>query len=294
MTSTGKISAVGRLTVALSFASLLLSGLGPFLAHFRITPPLLGFNLFLVGLVLGFIAFIVGLSSLINGRKKTGLRRGWPVASTVVAFFVAILLFTVAVTKGFRTSPNNCNSAPSCLLAGVDAFYAIAYRPGEYASETSKEFSFLKDISTNTTSPPVFTVGPRLGGDWEFSKEKTARHEFAYPEVATFYAGGIPAQNFPIVLGVAKEKGWTIQMQRPDFYTFEATAETEAFRFKDDVSVKMYNSPRCPTPKHARCSSTAIEVRSRSRVGLSDFGRNAARIQDLRARVRELTVETEY
>ena len=294
MASTRTISTRGRLTIALTPISIVLVASGPSLAHLGLVPPISGFNVFLTGLGLGVVAFVLGLSSLLGERKKKNLRRGWTAITSVLAFSVTILLLTVSITKGFRTTPKDCDSFPSCLLAGVDAFYAIAYRPGEFASDVSKEFSFLTDISTNTGSPPVFSVGPRRGGDWNFSEKKIERHEFAYPETTTFFAGGVPAENFPIVLGVAEEKNWTIQIQRPDFYTFEATAETGIFRFKDDISVKMYNSPRCPTPKHSRCSSTAIEVRSRSRIGKSDFGRNAARIENFRARIRALTVETEY
>tara|TARA_Y100000590_G_scaffold22938_1_gene26379 strand:- start:2228 stop:3112 length:885 start_codon:yes stop_codon:yes gene_type:complete len=294
MTSTRTTSTRGRLTIALTSISVVLVAAGPSLAHLGLVPPINGFNVFLTGLGLGIASFVLGLSSLLGERKKKNLRRGWTAITSVLAFFITILFLTVSITKGFRTSPKDCDSFSSCFLAGVDAFYAIAYRPGEFASEVSKEFSFLTDISTNTGSPPAFSVGPRRGGDWNFSEEKIERHEFAYGDTTTFFAGGVPAENFPIVLGVAEEKNWTIQIQRPDFYTFEATAETGVFRFKDDISVKMYNSPRCPTPKHSRCSSTAIEVRSRSRTGKSDFGRNAARIENFRARIRALTVETEY
>ena len=53
----------------------------------------------------------------------------------------------------------------------------------------------------------------------------------------------------------------------------EATHETFWFGFKDDVVIRVIESG----------DSTLVDVRSKSRVGRSDLGKNAERIRDFQA-----------
>ena len=97
MASTRTISTRGRLTIALTPISIVLVASGPSLAHLGLVPPISGFNVFLTGLGLGVVAFVLGLSSLLGERKKKNLRRGWTAITSVLAFFVANCFYNQGV-----------------------------------------------------------------------------------------------------------------------------------------------------------------------------------------------------
>ncbi len=284
MSFSGAAKLLGVLAIVLSVA-------GAGLANLRIMQPAAGFGLFMLGLLLGLVAFVLACFAIARAGKL-GVPRRNAAAGFVLGLLVVFFVTSLIVTRGFRTTPQECSDLPSCAMAGVDAFYAAAYRPAEFATEQLREFSPINDISTDLDNPPEFTVAPVKGGDWSLPDASRQRQPEAYPDITTVFAGGQPTENYPIVLDVAREKGWTILVQRPDFFAFEATAETGMFRFVDDISVRMYASPRCPRPMNGRCNSTAVDIRSKSRDGVSDIGKNAARIREFTRRIRELTVES--
>jgi uncharacterized protein (DUF1499 family) len=69
---------------------------------------------------------------------------------------------------------------------------------------------------------------------------------------------------------------WKIVESNPDLGRIEATDTTLWFGFKDDVVVRV-------TPKE---QGSRIDVRSVSRVGRSDVGTNARRIERYLRRIR--------
>jgi uncharacterized protein (DUF1499 family) len=86
----------------------------------------------------------------------------------------------------------------------------------------------------------------------------------------------VPAQEaFARVEQAARELGWEIVAAVPEEGRLEATDTTRFFGFKDDVVVRL----------RSEGGATRIDVRSKSRVGLSDVGANAARIRSFLARV---------
>ena len=276
----------------LGIASLGLMALGPALAHLRVLAPVAGFALFSLGMLAGLTAFglsILALTGAARAKGKPG--RGNAVWGLVLGSLALIVVSTAVVTRGFRTTPGNCEGAGECASAVLDSLYAVAYRPFEFLEEQSHEFSPINDISTDLEDPPEFLGATILEGDWSFPEASRERQPVAYPQVKTLYVGGNPVDNYPIVMGVAEKMGWVISIQRPDIFVFEATAETNVFRFVDDITVRMRASPRCPVPADTRCKSTAIDIRSRSRDGRSDFGKNAARIREFKQMVRAYTVE---
>ncbi|WP_404326387.1 DUF1499 domain-containing protein [Aerophototrophica crusticola] len=74
----------------------------------------------------------------------------------------------------------------------------------------------------------------------------------------------------------ARDMGWDIVAVEPAEGRVEATATTAWFGFKDDVVVRV----------RPEGDGSRIDVRSKSRVGRSDLGANAARIRDYLARLK--------
>ena len=77
---------------------------------------------------------------------------------------------------------------------------------------------------------------------------------------------------------LAEERGWEIAAYDAASGHMEATAYAGYIRFMDDVVVEV-------TP--VQDGSTRVDMRSVSRVGVSDLGYNAARIEEFLADLRE-------
>jgi uncharacterized protein (DUF1499 family) len=84
-----------------------------------------------------------------------------------------------------------------------------------------------------------------------------------------------PDEVFPRMLAAAEAMDWAIVSSDQASGRIEATATVPWWGFKDDIVVVM--SPNG--------NGTRVDVRSKSRVGKSDLGVNAARIQEYLGRI---------
>jgi uncharacterized protein (DUF1499 family) len=115
--------------------------------------------------------------------------------------------------------------------------------------------------ATNASNPPEY-AGP----------EVAAQQKKAYPDLAPIRLAVPPAQAFDKARAAAQALGWEIVASDPAEGRLEATDTTRWFAFKDDVVVRIR-----PDGDGSR-----VDVRSKSRVGRSDVGANAARIRAFR------------
>jgi uncharacterized protein (DUF1499 family) len=139
----------------------------------------------------------------------------------------------------------------------------------------------IHDISTDTERPPEFVaVLPLRAGAPNPSAyggpEIAAQQRAAYPDVGPLSLELPPAATFALALRAARESGWEIVAADSAAGRIEATATTAWFGFKDDVVVRVGGDG----------AGSRVDVRSVSRVGLSDVGTNASRIRDYLGRLR--------
>jgi uncharacterized protein (DUF1499 family) len=110
-----------------------------------------------------------------------------------------------------------------------------------------------------------------------------ALHRRAYADLRPLRLAAPPAVVLREAEALARKRGWAVAAVEPSAGTLEATATTLFFRFKDDVVVRVRADP-------ARAGGSIVDMRSISRVGVSDLGVNARRIRgflrDLEAAVR--------
>lgn len=131
----------------------------------------------------------------------------------------------------------------------------------------------IHDITTDVTNPPAFVAIAPLrenapnpiayeGG------EVTRQQIDAYPEIRT----QLLAQSIDEVFAASEQTidvlGWERVSDGALPYTLEATDTTQWFGFKDDVVIRL----------KAKDDNTLVDIRSKSRVGKSDLGKNAERI----------------
>lgn len=131
----------------------------------------------------------------------------------------------------------------------------------------------IHDISTDLANPPVFEAVPSLrqasDNSLDIDEKVQAAQKAHYTTLAPLSMSGAPADNFAAAMQAAEDMGWEIVASDKGKGHIEATATTALFGFKDDVVIRL----------SAANGGTKIDMRSASRVGISDLGANAARIK---------------
>jgi len=150
----------------------------------------------------------------------------------------------------------------------------IAYVPWHY-DQIRQKVPPIHDITTDPDNPPAFVVVVPLreaAGPDRVSYEgvKIAEQQRqAYPDIVSLTLAVPPAAAFNHALDTAQRMGWTIVGADDAAGRIEASDKSRWFGFIDDIVVRI-------TPS---ASGSRVDLRSSSRVGRSDFGVNAARIE---------------
>jgi uncharacterized protein (DUF1499 family) len=152
--------------------------------------------------------------------------------------------------------------------------------PASYLRRASR-VPRIHDITTDTDRPPAFVAVVPLRADArnpiEYGgPELAAQQRQGYPDIVPLTLDVPPAQAFDRALAAARSLGWEIVASDPASGRIEATDTTFWFGFKDDIVVRVAAAP----------GGSRVDVRSLSRVGLSDVGTNAARIRTYLAALR--------
>jgi uncharacterized protein (DUF1499 family) len=155
------------------------------------------------------------------------------------------------------------------LLVGA----LVAYTPWSFQKK-ARSVPPIHDITTDTERPPEFVAVLPARADASNPPEYeggevTAQQKEAYPDITPVMLDVTPDVAFGRAHEAAEDMGWEIVAADSAAGRIEATATTTWFGFKDDVVVRVE-----PAAQGSR-----VDVRSKSRVGKSDVGANAARIR---------------
>jgi uncharacterized protein (DUF1499 family) len=143
----------------------------------------------------------------------------------------------------------------------------------------------LHEISTDLADPPAFVAVAALRRDAhavnppEYVSRVSAPggriidvpelQRQRYPDIQPLLLALAPAAALEAAQHAAQRLGWQIDAYVPGDGRLEATDTSAFFGFKDDVVVRA----------RASVAGSRIDVRSKSRVGLSDVGANAHRVR---------------
>lgn len=118
----------------------------------------------------------------------------------------------------------------------------------------------------------------RLVSEVQEEAETTeASKDMVYPTLQPLYFDDAPQELASLAENLMADRGWEIVTATPetgdigDSIQIEATATSGWFGFKDDVAVRI----------RTEAGITRVDMRSTSRVGLSDLGANAKRVYGL-------------
>jgi uncharacterized protein (DUF1499 family) len=208
-------------------------------AHFHLIAPFMGFQLFALGFLLSILGLLVGLLAIFLTRKPQARSGRNRALMATVVCAVIALPLIVTVLRSSKYPPIN-------------------------------------DITTDFDNPPEFVNAQKLqhepNRDMKYDKAKYADRQLkGYGPIGPIKEHLSPADAFARVNEVAKASPtWTITYSDPATNTIEVVATSKLWHFNDDVVIQVR-----PTPDGA----SLIEMRSKSRDGIGDFGVNARRIK---------------
>ncbi len=139
---------------------------------------------------------------------------------------------------------------------------------------TARRVPPIHDITTDLENPPPFVAILKLresaSNPVEYGgPEVAAQQRAGYPKLGPAFLSLPPDQAFVRALVVARSMEWKIIDANKEEGRIEATDTTFWFGFRDDIVIRI-----TPVEQGSR-----IDVRSVSRVGKSDVGANARRIE---------------
>jgi uncharacterized protein (DUF1499 family) len=132
----------------------------------------------------------------------------------------------------------------------------------------------IHDITTDMENPPEFVAMVRLRADApnppEYEGEETARQQReAYPHIQPLVIEADLQEVMDAAVVVVAGRGWELVAINRNDGRIEATEKLAWFGFKDDVVIRFTEEN----------GSTRVDMRSKSRIGRSDIGVNAKRIE---------------
>lgn len=219
-------------------------------------------------LVLAAIAFVGGIAFLVIGapRGAVGYRTAFDTLRTLAYAGLGGTAVSALTTFLARGSMRVVAMVATLLFAVPVVTLALneaAPPPGE----------LINDITTDLEDPPAFSavIPHRQAGSnpIEYGGPAVAAVQRAvHPEVRPIMTELGQEAAFQRAFETAEGLGWEIVAGDPRTGIIEAIDTTRFFRFKDDVVIRIRQAG----------TGSRIDLRSRSRVGRSDLGKNAARI----------------
>ena len=222
------------------------------------------------------LALVCGAGPL----TKQGVVR-WELALTIVkwGFFLgaaaalgALVVLVLSFVPRFRGRPWLPVVALCIALAAV--------APPLILLGKAKGVPPIHDVTTDTADPPAFVAlleqRRRARNGFAHGGAAVAAQQLkAYPDIKPVLVKSPPGETMQRAIDAARSLGWEVVASDAASGRIEATDTSFWFGFKDDVIVRI-------RPEGA---GSRVDVRSVSRVGVSDLGANAARIRSFLAKL---------
>lgn len=223
-----------------------------------------------IGFVIALVSLIAAVASGVGTRHeiwnfRTGLTvLKWSAYGGLVATAISIAGVILSLKSGSRLLPPLTGLVLGAVLVALPAYWL----------EQSRVLPPIHDITTDTINPPRFVfilpLRKNASNPSDYGGPQIAlQQKRAYPDIATLALAIPPDASFDRAVSAAQKLGWRIIDTNRQDGRIEAVDTTLWFGFKDDIVIRIKGGD----------SESRIDVRSVSRVGISDLGTNAARIR---------------
>jgi uncharacterized protein (DUF1499 family) len=198
------------------------------------------------------------------------------------AFYAAVAAAALALATIVPTRPGDRRRG---FVAAVLAFaigLAAAWSPAQWFLQAHAA-PRINDITTDLVSPPAMVVTQQMrkgaANPSPYPGAKVAAEQrAAYPDILPIILTVSPTEAFRRVDQVATAMGLEIVARALAEGRIEAVATSEWFGLQEDIVIRI-------RPEGA--AGSRIDIRSKSRLGESDFGVNARRIRAFTERLRQ-------
>lgn len=198
----------------------------------------------------------------------------WGVYAAGAAGLLAVLAIIFAFVA--RSGEAVMSVILALVLAGGSAFVPINMMM------TAGKLPNIHDVTTDTANPPAFVAllearkASKNGADYD--PKNAEEQQKGYADIQPLILPDVtPDVAFKRAEAAARAMGWEIAAAEVAEGRIEATDTTAWWGFKDDVVIRIT----------AEGAGSRLDVRSMSRVGQSDIGKNAERIRAFFAKFKE-------
>ena len=225
------------------------------------------------GVQAGFVIIALAVLVIIFARKNTAA-----VIKSIIALLIVLAPLLIlksnmpAGTSAFaRPGPPPGGMGPGGMGPG-----GMGMAPGGMGGPAADPATApINDISTDTANPPKFVavvpLRPERANPVEYAGRSAAAAQAAqFPEIKPINSSLSKQAAFSRALEIAEGNGWQIVAQDSNSGVIEAIASTFFFQYKDDVVIRVTENG----------SSSIVDIRSHSRIGRADRGKNAERVND--------------
>ena len=230
----------------------------------------------IVMLIAGILALLLLLvSGPLYQAEILGLMNAFlAMRIALIAGAVAIVLALIQVIF-MRKTVSWPMTGVAVLCAAVAIFMPLSMM------NKAKSVPPIHDITTDLVNPPKFMAILALRADAPNpaayqGEEIASQQREAYPELQTQKYPQTTEQVFDAALAAVMSMGLEVVTSDKSLGLIEAYDTTTWFGFVDDVVIRIQNDSQM----------TILDARSKSRVGMSDIGKNAERLNTLIAGVK--------
>lgn len=191
-------------------------------------------------------------------------------AISTLTGFIAALLGIAGLFAAMRQRKSALSSLTGSLLGFIVAM------PTVFTLLAASGLPRIHDISTDLNNPPQFeaVLTQRKTTDNPLERlipdNLSQLQQVGYPDLKPLLLDRPASVVFERALQLVKSRNWHIAAVSADQGKIEATAVTPVMAFKDDVIIRIQPNGEF----------TQVDMRSVSRVGVSDLGANATRIRE--------------
>lgn len=188
----------------------------------------------------------------------------WSAYGGLVAAAVSLAGLVLSLRGGSGIVPALIGIILGVVLVAVPAYWL----------EKARRVPHIHDITTDTSDPPrlvsILPLRKNASNPPDYGGPQIAAQQIrAYPDITPLVIDIPPEAAFEMALAASRRLGWRIiDADRADG-RIEAFDTTFWFGFKDDVVIRVKKDGQ----------GSRVDIRSISRVGISDIGTNANRIR---------------
>jgi len=188
--------------------------------------------------------------------------------------FIALIGTVVGIVAMVRTSaPERAGGRPRAKVGLTMSL--IVFVPVAVLILSGMKYPGINDITTDFTNPPEFTHAQELPANRNRNLKYNqalymAKQQAGYPPLAPLHLSDSPAAAFERVKQLAASMPtWSITSTDPATMTIEGVSTSGLFHFQDDFIIQV---------RPGDGGGSLVEMRSKSRDGIGDFGVNYKRI----------------